>query len=256
MPSEKNTRALLRSAVERAIGRSRAVVFDSLNNIKGYRYELWCIARQAGTRYCMVHVDTPAETCRGWNAGRGGDAYAAEVFDDLASRFERPEARNRWDAPLFTVSPALGEAHIREQAAAVAAAATESAATAAAAAVAAGAAVVATTGRALQPTCSTTTTGPTATNLLHEIDKAAQSVLDRVSEAQAAAGGGAPGAVSFDDGIPPLYLGQPIPLPELRRHKRMFMRLATNNTFNRVSDAGAARRMFVDYLRDQVAATQ
>lgn len=27
-------------------------------------------------------------------------------FDDLAGRFERPDARNRWDAPLFTLHPA------------------------------------------------------------------------------------------------------------------------------------------------------
>jgi len=28
-------------------------------------------------------------------------------FDDLACRFERPDARNRWDAPLFTVRPCM-----------------------------------------------------------------------------------------------------------------------------------------------------
>lgn len=27
-------------------------------------------------------------------------------FDDLASRFETPERRNRWDSPLFCASPA------------------------------------------------------------------------------------------------------------------------------------------------------
>lgn len=26
-------------------------------------------------------------------------------FEDLAGRFERPDPRNRWDAPLFTVVP-------------------------------------------------------------------------------------------------------------------------------------------------------
>lgn len=44
-----------------------------------------------------------------------------------------------------------------------------------------------------------------------------------------------------------------VTLPELRRHKRAFMRLATNQTFNRPPDAAAARRMFVDYLREQLA---
>jgi hypothetical protein len=44
-----------------------------------------------------------------------------------------------------------------------------------------------------------------------------------------------------------------VTLPELRRHKRAFMKLATNLTWNRVQDAATARRMFVDYLRQQLA---
>lgn len=38
--------------------------------LQGYRYELWCVARAAGTRYCMVHVATDTDTCRQWNAAR------------------------------------------------------------------------------------------------------------------------------------------------------------------------------------------
>jgi protein KTI12 len=54
---------------------------------------------------------------------------------------------------------------------------------------------------------------------------------------------------------PPAAVLLQMPLPELRRHKRSFLRLATNNTLNRLKDAQVARRMFVDYLRDQLAAT-
>jgi protein KTI12 len=165
VPSEKNTRGLLRSVVDRNLNKSRVVIFDSLNNIKGYRYELYCIAKAAATRYCMVHVDTPAETCKEWNSNRGGgggsagangDKYCEEIFDDLAGRFERPDARNRWDAPLFTVSPTRGEDHIAEQVAAVAVAATEtSSAAAVAAAVAAGASAVAPAGKDLKSNLAT-----------------------------------------------------------------------------------------------------
>jgi hypothetical protein len=42
-------------------------------------------------------------------------------------------------------------------------------------------------------------------------------------------------------------------LPELRRHKRGFMKLACNQTFMRMSDAAAAQRMFIAYLKDQLA---
>ena len=35
--SEKNTRGRLKAAVERSLTKSTIVIFDSLNNIKGYR---------------------------------------------------------------------------------------------------------------------------------------------------------------------------------------------------------------------------
>ncbi|CAI9769798.1 unnamed protein product [Fraxinus pennsylvanica] len=44
-------------------------------SIKGYMYKLWCLARAAGIRYCVLHY--------------------------LLRRFERPDSRNRWDSPLF-----------------------------------------------------------------------------------------------------------------------------------------------------------
>jgi protein KTI12 len=56
MPREKNLRGTLRSAVDRAVSRDTIVIVDSLNNIKGYRYELWCLARASGTHYCVVFL--------------------------------------------------------------------------------------------------------------------------------------------------------------------------------------------------------
>jgi hypothetical protein len=49
---------------------------------QGYRYELWCLARAAGVKYCMVHVDTPVEQCSQWNVGRAGteDTYPASMY--------------------------------------------------------------------------------------------------------------------------------------------------------------------------------
>jgi protein KTI12 len=112
--SEKNTRGLLRSETDRNLTKSTVVIMDSLNFIKGYRYELWCLARSSGTRYCMVHVDTPTDSCVAWNAQRAGDKYSEEVMSDLLKRFERPDSRNRWDSPLFTVKPDHDEQHVVE----------------------------------------------------------------------------------------------------------------------------------------------
>lgn len=115
VPSEKNTRALLRSVTDRSLTKNRIVIFDSLNNIKGYRYELWCVARSAATKYLMVHVDTTVDTCKTWNAARNeAESYRENIFEDLAGRFERPDSRNRWDSPLFTVHPIQGDQHIQE----------------------------------------------------------------------------------------------------------------------------------------------
>lgn len=107
----------------------------------------------------MVHIDTPIDTCKEWNAGRTGDAYSPPIFEDLVGRFERPDARNKWDAPLFTIQPLLGEDHVAEQVKAVGVAATQGSKAATAAAVAAGAAVSAPAGKKLVPTIATKTAG-------------------------------------------------------------------------------------------------
>jgi protein KTI12 len=50
------------------------------HHVQGYRYELWCVARAAGTRYVMVHVATPTHTCSEWNAARpDGQRYSDAV---------------------------------------------------------------------------------------------------------------------------------------------------------------------------------
>ncbi|CAD6342233.1 unnamed protein product, partial [Miscanthus lutarioriparius] len=48
MVVEKNLRGVLRSEVDRSVSRDSIIIVDSLNNIKGYRYELWCLARASG----------------------------------------------------------------------------------------------------------------------------------------------------------------------------------------------------------------
>ena len=68
---EKNTRGLLKATVDRSLHKDGPVVIvDACNGIKGYRYELWCIARQVGSRSCVVHCDTPEDDARAWNEAR------------------------------------------------------------------------------------------------------------------------------------------------------------------------------------------
>lgn len=68
------------------------------------RYELWCIARAAALRYCVLQCSAPEDTARAWNAARPAEeAYSEAVFHDLWRRYEEPDSRNRWDKPLFRI---------------------------------------------------------------------------------------------------------------------------------------------------------
>ncbi|XP_058957020.1 protein KTI12 homolog [Pocillopora verrucosa] len=100
--NEKEARGLLKSAVERLISRDDVVILDSLNYIKGYRYELYCVAKAHKTTHCIVHCDTSKEICSEWNKTRES-RYNDEILDALVMRFEPPDSRNRWDSPLFVI---------------------------------------------------------------------------------------------------------------------------------------------------------
>ena len=56
--------------MKRALSKEAIVIADGLNYIKGYRYQLWCEAKAAGTRCCVVHVAASEDECRGWNNQR------------------------------------------------------------------------------------------------------------------------------------------------------------------------------------------
>jgi len=51
---EKIIRAKLKSNVEKNLDDKTFVIIDSLNYIKGYRYELYCLVRTYMTRHCVV----------------------------------------------------------------------------------------------------------------------------------------------------------------------------------------------------------
>ncbi|KAK4948561.1 kti12, chromatin associated [Elasticomyces elasticus] len=67
---EKNARAAEFSAIKRAVSKDNIVIADGLNYIKGYRYQLWCEAKAAGTRCCVVHVAAQEDECNKWNRER------------------------------------------------------------------------------------------------------------------------------------------------------------------------------------------
>ncbi|KZT21384.1 chromatin associated protein KTI12 [Neolentinus lepideus HHB14362 ss-1] len=103
--SEKPARGALFTAAQRQMGQDTILIVDSLNYIKGFRYQMYCAGRELKLRMCTVYVLTPAEMCKRWNEERtDGRKYAPETLDNLIMRYEEPSSMVRWDSPLFTVA--------------------------------------------------------------------------------------------------------------------------------------------------------
>uniref|UniRef100_A0A3B3CVU8 Protein KTI12 homolog n=1 Tax=Oryzias melastigma TaxID=30732 RepID=A0A3B3CVU8_ORYME len=101
---EKEVRASLKAEVERKVNKDDIVILDSVNYIKGYRYELFCLIKHAQTPHCLVYCLTSDEQSSSWNRSRNpAEQYSQDIFDALVQRFEAPDSRNRWDSPLFTI---------------------------------------------------------------------------------------------------------------------------------------------------------
>ena len=83
------------------------VVLDSLNYIKGYRYELHCIAKAAGETHGVVWLLCEENIAKRWNDERrrqGEECYSDEMRLELIMRYEPPDQRNRWDKPLWRIN--------------------------------------------------------------------------------------------------------------------------------------------------------
>ncbi|XP_020080030.1 protein KTI12 homolog [Ananas comosus] len=247
MVAEKNLRGVLRSEVDRSVSKDNIIIVDSLNSIKGYRYELWCLARAAGIRYCVLFCDTEESYCREWNNKRGemGEStYDTKIFEDLVRRFERPDRRNRWDSPLFELFPSRDE--INQSSPVIAEAVsylTKKVDT------------KTRDVRILQPTIATQNARTAEANSLYEMDRATQEVINAIVEAQSS--GLAMNKISLGQHLPTINIQRSVGLPELRRLRRTFIKLAGQTSLSGPpppTDADSSKRMFVDYLNREIGA--
>ncbi|KAJ1550362.1 kti12, chromatin associated [Nowakowskiella sp. JEL0078] len=101
---EKNARALIISSVERLLTKEDIIICDYMNYIKGFRYQLYCIARSLGTPSCCIHCGITIDLAAKYNTSRL-TSYPDLIFKDLITRYEEPDPKNRWDSPLFTTIP-------------------------------------------------------------------------------------------------------------------------------------------------------
>ncbi|KAI9032602.1 chromatin associated protein KTI12-domain-containing protein [Phycomyces nitens] len=182
-------------------------------------------ARAISTPHCVIHAGAPVEMARQWNAARP-DGYEPTVFDELVTRYEEPEARNRWDSPLFTViyddkeipGDKIWDAVILR--------------------------------KPPPPNLSTVTKPVSDTNYVYELDKATLEIINAVIEGQKEYGpGGMPMTVprSSEKVVNP---SRTVTLSELRRLRKQFVslnRVRTSLDVNRIGD------MFADYLNTNLA---
>ena len=103
----------------------------------------------------------------------------------------------------------------------------------------------------LEPTLATISPGISRTNLLAELDRATQQVIDAISEAQTgASAAGGPLTLAVPGLAQPVRLQRPLTLPEARRHKRAFMKLLTQNSYAKLQSTQQGQHMFAEYLQN------
>jgi len=100
--TEKVARASLLSQTIRKLSKDHVVICDGMNYIKGFRYQLYCAAREASVRTCTVHIANLPANCLANNSKLPQDSrYKEETIQNLFSRYEEPNSSVRWDSPLI-----------------------------------------------------------------------------------------------------------------------------------------------------------
>ncbi|OQR99310.1 hypothetical protein THRCLA_06565 [Thraustotheca clavata] len=210
--AEKMTRSTMKSRVDVHLNAKKIVILDALNYIKGYRYELFCLAKELSTTHCVVFVDTPVDVAIERNESRNGDRFPTEMVEAITMRFETPNAKNRWDAPLIHLTPAdltqdkiASQLQVLEQ--------------------------VILQGKVIKAGIATQSKPVVETTFVQQLDQITTEIVDALVAHQR----------EFND------LGRAMPTAELRRHRRQFIKISQLHPF----PTSTIATRFVDYLNEQ-----
>ncbi|RWS13409.1 protein KTI12-like isoform X1 [Dinothrombium tinctorium] len=91
--------------VEAIVVSDNDLIANDANRVyERYRYELYCMSKESGNTHCVIECAVPKDEA--WTRNeRNGQSYSRKIFDELIDRYEAPDSRNRWDSPLFVVTP-------------------------------------------------------------------------------------------------------------------------------------------------------
>ncbi|KAI0730316.1 chromatin associated protein KTI12 [Fomitopsis betulina] len=225
---EKSARAALFTAMQRRMGQDTILIVDAMNYIKGFRYQMYCAAREMKVRVCTVYILATLDHCREWNASRDdGKQYSSDILDNLLRRYEEPSSMVRWDSPLFTV-PWTDED------------------------VPAGDIWTAITEGTVKPPNSGTQAVPKApTDALRTLENTATSMVAAIMAEQVASSSpGGPITLSLSDTVRPRITLPPrsITLSELQRLKRQFI-----TVHKKAITLGTIEKGQVDWSEESVA---
>lgn len=237
--SEKLARATLFAAMQRHISRDTILIIDALNYIKGFRYQLYCAAREFKLRVCTVYVLATPELCKRWNTERQGDSgYSPETLDNLIARYEEPSSMVRWDSPLFTVPWSESDVPIELIWKAI------------------------TEGNVKPPNMGTQAVPKAPSDALHTLEQVSTSIVRAIMAEQGASGAlGGRVALGLSETLKPRVTlpARSLTLSELQRMRRQFVtvqkKAITLGTVEKGtvdwSEEGVAER-FVDYLEENI----
>ncbi|RWS29007.1 protein KTI12-like protein [Leptotrombidium deliense] len=101
---EKEVRSLLKSSVQRNLTKDTLVILDALNYIKGFRYELYCVAKEMKNTHCVIECMCPIDEATDRNKKKS-IPFGDNLFNEVLNRYEAANSQNRWDSPLFVTTP-------------------------------------------------------------------------------------------------------------------------------------------------------
>lgn len=264
--SEKDARAAVYGAVKRVLSPRDIVVLDGLNYIKGWRYQLFCEAKNVSTPSCVLQIGCVPERARGVNEARlerrkgaaqkqsegegskedgsddgGEEAYEPANWENLVFRYEEPNPMTRWDSPLFTLIWEDDEARAKEVFDGIWDA-------------------IAGEGRkAVKPNQVTLQRGKDGPgDYLYVLERETQDIVKQILEKQSEEGGGevriprSSGEAANEDLLVELP-GKKVGLPQLQRYRRAFVGLNRGGIGLEGAGnlaAGRLRESFVGYLND------
>ncbi|KAF7321276.1 hypothetical protein MKEN_00647400 [Mycena kentingensis (nom. inval.)] len=237
--SEKPARAALFTALQRRMSLNTVLIVDAPNYIKGFRYQLYCAAREMKLRVCTVYVVATPELCRKWNGSRtDGAAYATATLENMFMRFEEPSSMVRWDSPLFTV-PWNEEIPAKEIAQAIL------------------------SGNIKPPNSGTLAAAKAPSDALHVLEQTSTSTVAAIISAQAEMqGSGGVVNLAVVDGVEISFSlpSRNLTLSELQRLKRQFVTVHKKAVTLGTTEKGAVdwteesvARKFVTYLEEMIS---